>query len=91
MDELSIREAFKNVKQDTESLQNQLNKANTAISIQNQVILELKEEISHLKTLIEGLKANISIGNEGVQAINHSTIQAINRHINQTMMVDSSS
>lgn len=74
MDEESIKIAFSKVKYDINSLQNEILSSKQSILEQNEIIESLKSKISELKDLLIELKSRFSIGNEGVQSINHSTI-----------------
>ncbi len=81
MNEESIKLAFSKVKSDIEVLQNEILSSKQAIQEGKETIESLKSKISELKEILIELKSQFSTGNEGVQSINHSTInQSLAEH-----------
>ena len=81
MNEESIKLAFSKVKSDIEVLQNEILSSKQAIQEGKETIESLKSKISELKEILLELKSQFSTGNEGVQSINHSTInQSLTEH-----------
>ena len=81
MDEEALKNAFGKVKKDIETLKSDILSSNQAIQEQSSSIDYLKSKISELRDLLLELKTHVSTGNEGVQSINHSTInQSITNH-----------
>jgi len=81
VNEESIKLAFSKVKSDIEVLQNEILSSKQAIQEGKETIESLKSKISELKEILLELKSQFSTGNEGVQSINHSTInQSLTEH-----------